>query len=97
VSEAQRWIVENGVVFMFHAQDGLFFERNNETGAVRVMVVPAPHDFSFPIPKERIVFETTLTRDSFASVMATMSARGETAQTWTDALKFLGAIDTPAA
>jgi hypothetical protein len=88
VSEATRWTVENQGAFMFHVQDGLFFERNKETGAVRVVVLK-PGCYSYPFEKDMIAFETTMTRDSFASVMASMSARGETAETWIEACKFL--------
>lgn len=57
----------------FHSQDGLMFKRRHD-GSVRVWVVEFPGD--------KTVFETILPATSWGSVMATMSAHGETGPTW---------------
>jgi hypothetical protein len=61
---------------MFHAKDGWYFERI-DTGSVRIKV-------------EKPGYPTTatveLSADTWASVVAAVSARGDIAQAWQEAL-----------
>ena len=61
---------------MFHAQDGLFFQRM-ENGTVEVMVKDGNR-----------IFQTVLTSDTWASVIASVSARGDTSFVWEEAIQF---------
>jgi len=62
---------------MFHARDGLFFERQAD-GSVRVLVKE----------QNQTKFSTVLSADGWASVVATVSARGETLETWNEARQY---------
>ena len=61
---------------MFHTQDGLHFDRQ-EDGSVRVVKTRIHSN-----EKEDILFETTLSPDCWASVMASMCIDGETGRTF---------------
>lgn len=62
---------------MFHARDGLYFERQADV-AVRVR-----------LEKEHgLAFEVIVPADTWASVIATVSARGETLDTWNEARQY---------
>ena len=67
---------------MFHLQDNVYFERQPD-GRIRI-VVREGEQADAPIIKD-----TTTTVDGFASVMATMSARGEDLQSWQEAGEYL--------
>ncbi len=62
---------------MFHARDGLYFERLPD-GSVKIMVRPVTG----------ASFETILPPDAWASVLASTSARGETLDTWNEARQY---------
>jgi len=68
---------------MFHSQDGLFFERQ-DGGDVRVIKTA---DGNFP-KGDNITFETILSAASWCNVVSTMSAAGETYETWNQAMRF---------
>ncbi len=62
---------------MFHARDGLFFERQAD-GSVKVR-----------LEKEHgLAFEVILPPDTWASAMASVSSRGETLETWNEARQY---------
>ena len=63
---------------MFHARDGLYFERLAD-GSVKVRLEP----IGGGAPAEAIV-----PADTWASVIATVCARGETADTWNEARQY---------
>lgn len=66
---------------MFHAQNGLFFERL-PGGDVRILKT---RDQKWPVDDPitgNIVIDETLTQSSFASVVACMSASGESNGGW---------------
>ena len=69
---------------MFHAQDGLHFERQ-EDGSVKVELLNqggAPSGQpGFP-NHGAVLFATTLAPASWASVVASMCSEGETHRTW---------------
>lgn len=60
---------------MFHAKEGLYFER---VGQDEVKVVVED--------QYKVKREITLTADTWASVVATVSLRGEDYETWREAL-----------
>lgn len=64
---------------MFHAKDGWYFERTG-TGDVRVIVKPAGYAGSLTTTVEFNV-------DTWASIVAAVSARGDTADAWKEALE----------
>ena len=66
----------------FHVQDGLYFTRG-ENGAVTVTVTESAHVDS------AVLRSFTFDRDVFASVVASMSARGEEAGGFYEAQAFL--------
>lgn len=68
---------------MFHLRQGFFFERT-DGGDVHIVYAPAPHNDPLDI-----VAEITVPANEFASVMATVSHRGETSETWQEAVKYL--------
>jgi hypothetical protein len=62
---------------MYHARDGLFFERQAD-GSVKVR-----------LEKDNgAAMEITLPADTWASAMASVSARGETLDTWNEARQY---------
>lgn len=61
---------------MFHARDGLFFERLSD-GKVHVSVRSGPCQF-----------DTVLPENEWGSVLATVSDRGEDYHTWMEARRF---------
>lgn len=67
---------------MFHLQNNVYFERQPD-GLIRI-VVREGNQADAPIIKD-----TTTAPEGFASVMATMSARGETGETWREACDYL--------
>jgi hypothetical protein len=71
---------------MFHAQNGLFFERK-EDGSVRVIKTYDGRD----IRPDNVVLDETLSQASFASVAASMSKTGETSENFYKTLDFLKA------
>jgi len=81
----------------FHLRDGVHFERGTQ-GAVtiskRVPVmaergIPAGHQFFITL------WSLTVPENEWASVLASMSARGETADTWHEAVQFHGKAAPP--
>lgn len=70
----------------YHLQDGLFFQKL-EDGHVRITVTT---DLCPPKSNgHNVEFTTVITRPALASVMASMSQRGETSATFDQALIFL--------
>lgn len=67
---------------MFHLQDNVYFERQ-PNGRIRI-VVREGDQANAPIVKD-----TICKPEGFASVMATMSARGEDLATWQEACAYL--------
>lgn len=67
---------------MFHLQDNIYFERQQD-GRIRI-VVRNGLNVEGPIIKD-----TTTEPEGFASVMATMSARGEDLRSWEEACEYL--------
>lgn len=64
---------------MFHANDGLFFDRNDD-GSVTVSVA----DGFGADPRESV----TVDPGTWASAVASVSHRGEDGPTWREALRF---------
>lgn len=62
---------------MYHARDGLYFARQPD-GSVKVRIEPI----------NGVPTEVELTADTWASVIATVSARGENADTWNEARQY---------
>ena len=60
----------------FHAKDGLFFERINEAGDVKISVVKEG------MAGSEVVFETVIREGSWASAMASVSRDGEDVDRW---------------
>jgi hypothetical protein len=76
---------------MFHAKDGLFFERR-EGGDVRVMVtLNGEHPKEGLGQQKNIYFETVLPRGVFASLLAYMSDRGYSTEAYYEAYEYLQA------
>jgi hypothetical protein len=75
---------------VFHLKDGLCFERLAD-GSVRIVLTDGLAGGGFPPPhgQAKVLFETTVNVDGFASVVASMSARGEDAGTFLDTLRLL--------
>lgn len=75
---------------MFHLQNGLFFQRL-KSGQVRIVKT---RDGGYPIEvngingqgQSNILFDEVTTDSGWASVVASVSARGETLETYTEAL-----------
>ena len=75
---------------MFHQRNGLFFERQ-ASGAVRVRVIETA-DAREPYADkyaDNVVFEQVVEQGEFASVVAAMTPRGESARTYAAALALL--------
>jgi len=66
---------------MFHLKDGWFFERQNN-GGVKILKRATARDES-PVVSEVIIDDA-----GWASIVASVSHRGETGDTWREALKF---------
>lgn len=64
----------------FHSRDGLFFERHPNAG-VRVRIA------SYETGHEETIKEVFLEPNEWASVVASMSAAGESFDTWDKAMK----------
>ena len=81
---------------IFHSQDGLYFAKG-EQGQVHI-VKRKPEYYQFDVNgaslffEDSYLFKVTLTDSEFASVVASMSAFGETNESYTQALKFLQGI-----
>ncbi len=71
---------------MFHAKDGWFFERTVD-GGVKIIKRELAKDDS------PVVAQTYLDHSGWCSIIASVSWRGETAESWDDANKFHGGID----
>lgn len=67
----------------FHLSGGLFFDRL-ENGRIEIKVVLPPHH-----GQSSILFRTYTDESGLASVMASMSRRGETGDTFSEAENFL--------
>lgn len=65
---------------MFHAKEGWFFERV-DNGDVRIMLIPAGFGGQ---PQQKV----QLSSDTWASIVATVSAKGETSESWRAAKDF---------
>lgn len=74
---------------MFHTQNGLFFHRIPETGSVRVIKT---NDDGWP-DADNVVMDEILTVESFASVVSSMSVRGEANGGFYAALDFLTQVE----
>ncbi len=73
---------------MFHSKDGLFFCRLNDTGEVRIIKT---RDGKFPDPDTNPPeWAVTLAENEWASVVATVSADGESYDKWMAARVFHG-------
>jgi hypothetical protein len=76
-------------VTTFHLANGLYFERM-QNGNIKIRVehvepsIEAPNGF-----KTTVLFEVETDVDGFASVMACMSARNESFDTWNEARSYL--------
>lgn len=67
---------------MFHWQNGWFFDRVRESGAVRLVKrSEAKLDADIQCSAE-------ITADEWASIVASVSGRGETQERWNAALRF---------
>ena len=66
----------------FHLQQGLYFKRESD-GRITISITQTP------MVDAPVIFTTTCDVSGFASVMASMSARDETAETWKEAVEFL--------
>ena len=64
---------------MFHVRDGLYFHRCDD-GSVFVIVKNSAHE------RARVVASFHLDVHAWSSVVASMSAEGENADTWTVAI-----------
>ena len=76
---------------MFHTHDGWYFKREGSD-----VVLLRGEDFETRVetgknPVEVVRFDA----GTWASVMASMSAQGETAETFMEAVRFFGAASTP--
>ena len=67
---------------MFHLQDNVYFERQPD-GRIRIVVREGA------MADAPVIKDTITTVEGFASVMASMSAAGETLQTWQAACRYL--------
>ncbi len=79
---------------MFHLKDGLFFERQAH-GGVRIVKT---YD-GRTVRGDNVVMDIPMDQESFASIVASMSCRGETAEAYREALNFLSRTvdeDSPA-
>lgn len=78
---------------MFHARDNLFFQRYQD-GSVRILKLTLNATMTFndvaqaKIPAHLIELDMTLDKNAWASIAASMSARGETGDTFYAALAF---------
>jgi len=68
----------------FHVADGLCVERTR-SGGVKIMKF-APRADCFA--EKGAEWEIEITDSAFASIVASVSARGETAETWSEALEW---------
>lgn len=69
----------------FHLEQGICFKRMDDNGSVRI------RKYKQPIPNDEtpeIEFECTVDDSSWASVVASVSARDEDADTWQEALDY---------
>jgi hypothetical protein len=76
---------------MFHARDGLYFKNNL---GIQVIVTSNEQELHVVGDKvsplyTRVIREIGLTVEQFASVVASMSLRGETNETYQEAYNFL--------
>ncbi len=74
----------------FHSQDGLCFQRL-EDGRVHVRLVVPILDHSTETGyslSQAVTFQTILPAASWASVVASVSAKGETGETFNEALRW---------
>jgi len=62
---------------VFHAKEGWYFERITD-GGVRVLI--QPHEYT--PPTQTVEFDA----DTWASIVAAVSARGESREVWAEAL-----------
>ena len=67
---------------MFHLQDNVYFERL-QGGRIRIVVRDGLN------AEAPIIKDTTTDVNGFASVMASMSARGEDLASWQEAIAYL--------
>lgn len=75
----------------FHSRDGLYFART-VTGDVIVTIEVPVHDGTgnFHEGHRAVLHRIVLPQDEWASVLASVSARGETGETWQQARDFHG-------
>ena len=77
---------------MFHCKDGLFFRNHLGIQVVIANAIPEPCVVDGEVKNRvnyKILKEVGLTEYEFASVVAAMSRRGETAETYKEALDFI--------
>lgn len=68
----------------FHNRDGWYFKRVDEAGTVRIRKRVTGHDGA------EIVTEIEIPENEWASIVAHVSRRGETSQTWQQARSLHG-------
>lgn len=68
---------------MFHAQGGWFWKRNEDGSVSFEKRAPARFEGTY-----QLVASGTIEAGVWASIVATVSARGETSDTWREALEF---------
>ena len=80
----------------FHWKNGLFFERNSDRSVTIYRLHEAKSGTSTRVDREDI---GRIPAEEWASIISSVSERGETGETWREALKFHGAPwpETPAA
>ena len=69
---------------MSHYKDGIYFTKEID-GGVRITVKESAH-----IDAERIQNDILIDSDGWCSIIASMSASGETSEKWEEAIKFHG-------
>ena len=72
---------------MFHATYGLFFSREQNPDTIRIIRTTDGQPVA--LDGSNVVFNHLITIETFASIMASMCQRGETAETWREAMEFL--------
>ena len=77
---------------MFHVRDGLFFGRRAD-GSVRIIKMKPGYSTDFPVvyqvyPAHMYEFDITVDENSWASVVASVSSKGESNGRFYEALDF---------
>ena len=75
----------------FHSKDGFFFERIDKDGSVRIskwLSGVSSAGRADQTSCDVLAYSVTLAPSEWASVVASVSAKGETSDTWNAALQF---------